>query len=97
MVFSSSIFLFGFLPLLLGLYFLFDSKLRNYILLLFSLIFYGFGGPKLLIMMIAVVIMDYIAAIVIDKNKNGASKHHFYFIQPIPSYLRGKTLSLSLP
>ena len=51
MVFSSAIFLFGFLPLLLGLYFLAKDKYRNYILLAFSLIFYGFGGPKLLIMM----------------------------------------------
>ena len=70
MVFSSAIFLFGFLPLLLGLYFLAKDKYRNYILLAFSLIFYGFGGPKLLIMMIAVVMLDYIAAIFIDKYKN---------------------------
>ncbi len=67
MVFSSAIFLFGFLPLLLGLYFLAKDKFRNYILLAFSLIFYGFGGPKLLVMMIAVVIIDYIAAILLDK------------------------------
>ncbi|MBQ8043985.1 MAG: MBOAT family protein [Clostridia bacterium] len=70
MVFSSAIFLFGFLPLLLGLYFLAKDKYRNYILLIFSLIFYGFGGPKLLIMMIAVVMIDYITAILVDKYKN---------------------------
>jgi len=67
MVFSSAIFLFGFLPLLLGLYFLAKDKFRNYILLIFSLIFYGFGGPKLLVMMIAVVMVDYIAAMLLDK------------------------------
>ena len=67
MVFSSAIFLFGFLPLLLGLYFLAKDKFKNYILLIFSLIFYGFGGPKLLVMMIAVVMIDYIAAILLDK------------------------------
>lgn len=70
MVFSSAIFLFGFLPLLLGLYFLAKDKYRNYILLVFSLIFYGFGGPKLLIMMIAVVMLDYIAAMFVDKFEN---------------------------
>lgn len=69
MVFSSAIFLFGFLPLLLGLYFLAKDKYRNYILLFFSLIFYGFGGPKLLLLMLAVVFVDYIAAIFVDKSK----------------------------
>jgi len=67
MVFSSSIFLFGFLPLLLGLYFLAKDKYRNYVLLIFSLIFYGFGGPKLLLLMLGVVFIDYIAALFIDK------------------------------
>ena len=67
MVFSSAIFLFGFLPLLLGLYFLAKDKYKNYILLIFSLIFYGFGGPKLLVMMIAIVMIDYIAAMLLDK------------------------------
>jgi len=70
MVFSSAIFLFGFLPLLLGLYFLSKDKFRNYILLAFSLIFYGFGGPKLLVMMITIVMIDYIAAILLDKYTN---------------------------
>ena len=70
MVFSSAIFLFGFLPLLLGLYFLAKDKFKNYILLAFSLIFYGFGGPKLLVMMITVVMIDYIAAILLDKYES---------------------------
>ena len=48
MVFSSSIFIFGFLPILLLFYFLSPKKLKNYILLLFSLIFYAFGGIKYL-------------------------------------------------
>jgi len=39
-------------------------------LLAFSLIFYGFGGPKLLIMMIAVVMIDYLAAILVEKYEN---------------------------
>ena len=39
MVFSSVFFLFCFLPLLLGIYFLAKDKYRNYVLLVFSLIF----------------------------------------------------------
>ena len=69
MVFSSSIFLFGFLPLLLGLYFLAKDKYRNYILLFFSLLFYGFGGPKLLILMIILVFIDYFSAILLNSIK----------------------------
>ena len=74
MVFSSAIFLFGFLPLLLGLYFIAKDKFKNYILLLFSLIFYGFGGPKLLVMMVAIVMLDYIAAILLDKFKSNNTR-----------------------
>lgn len=66
MVFSSSIFVFGFLPLLLGLYFLAAPKCRNYILLAFSLVFYGWGGPAYLILMVAVVMADYIFALLIS-------------------------------
>ncbi len=70
MVFSSAVFLFGFLPALLALYFLAKDKYKNYVLLAFSLIFYGFGGPKLLAMMITVVMLDYLAAMFIDKIKS---------------------------
>ena len=70
MVFSSAVFLFGFLPALLALYFLAKDKYKNYILLAFSLLFYGFGGIKLLVMMIAIVMIDYVAAVLIDKFKS---------------------------
>ena len=70
MVFSSVIFLFGFLPLLLGIYYLAKDKYKNYVLLFFSLVFYGFGGIRLLLLMITVVLLDYISAIVIDKVSN---------------------------
>lgn len=70
MVFSSSIFLFGFIPILLGLYYISKDKFKNYILLAFSLIFYSFGGIRLLILMLVVVGLDYISAIIIDKVKD---------------------------
>lgn len=66
MVFSSSVFLFGFLPLLFGLYFLAMPKYRNYILLVFSLVFYGWGGPAYLVLMMAVVMADYVFALLIS-------------------------------
>ncbi len=46
LVFSSSIFLFIFLPLVLFLYFIVRAELRNFVLLAFSLIFYAWGEPR---------------------------------------------------
>lgn len=69
MVFSSTIFVFGFLPILLGLYFLAAPRYRNYILLVFSLIFYGWGGPAYLVLMVAVVMADYVFALLISMTE----------------------------
>ena len=68
MVFSSTIFVFLFLPLVLLCYFLVPKKLKNYILLFFSLVFYIFGGPKFLLVLLFVVLIDYIGAILINKT-----------------------------
>ena len=62
MVFSSISFLFVFLPLLLVLYFLIPAKLRrwrNGVLLAFSLFFYGYGGPKFLLLMLVSIAVNY--------------------------------------
>ena len=67
MVFSSTIFIFLFLPLVLLCYFLSPAKIRNYVLLLFSIIFYLFGGPKFLLLLLFVVFIDYIGAFCIEK------------------------------
>lgn len=68
MVFSSSIFIFLFLPLVLLFYFVAPNKYKNYVLLLFSIIFYLFGGPKYLLVLLSVVVIDYIGAILIEKT-----------------------------
>ena len=46
MVFSSTTFLLAFLPLVAILYYICPRKLRNGLLLVFSLLFYGWGEPK---------------------------------------------------
>lgn len=68
MVFSSAVFIFGFLPMLLILYYLFawwSRSIGNFILLVFSLVFYGWGGPSYLLLMIIVVTADYLFALAI--------------------------------
>lgn len=59
MVFSSNIFLFFFLPAVLALYYLAPRRLRNAVLLLTSLVFYGWGEPVYLLLMLAVIALNY--------------------------------------
>ncbi len=67
MTFSSLVFLFRFLPFFLLLYFLVPKRMRNLILFLGSLIFYGWGEPLFLIVMLFSACSDYIHGILIDK------------------------------
>lgn len=59
MVFSSLLFLFRFLPIVLVLYFLSPRKLRNTILFLASLVFYSWGEPVYVCIMLFSTIVDY--------------------------------------
>ena len=52
MVFSGSPFLFYFLPAVLALYFLVPRRLKNPVLLVFSLFFYAWGEPVYVLLMI---------------------------------------------
>ena len=59
MVFSSLIFLFIFLPLVLGIYYFLPKKFGNHILLVFSLFFYAWGEPVYILLMIFSVIINF--------------------------------------
>ena len=59
MVFSGSPFLFYFLPAVLALYFLVPRRLKNPVLLVFSLFFYAWGEPVYILLMIFSIVMDY--------------------------------------
>ena len=63
MVFSSSVFLAVFLPLLLAIYFLSPRCLRNAVLLLFSLAFYAWGEPHAVWVMVMLMIANYVCAL----------------------------------
>ena len=70
MLFSSIVFLSVFLPILLTVYYISDKR-RNIVLLLFSLLFYGWGEPLLLSVMLLSIIWNYLTAILIEKiNSN---------------------------
>ena len=61
MVFSSLVFLFFFLPAVLLMYKIAPGKIKNYVLLFFSLFFYGWGGPSYLPLMLMVITITYIS------------------------------------
>ncbi|WML24852.1 MBOAT family protein [Neobacillus sp. OS1-33] len=69
MLFSSTVFLFLFLPLTLTLYFLAPRKLRNTILLLASLFFYAWGEPKFVLFLFLSIILNYVFALLVDQNR----------------------------
>ncbi|MDE6750096.1 MAG: MBOAT family protein [Lachnospiraceae bacterium] len=69
MVFSSLLFVFIFLPVVMILYFLSKEEYRNYILLVASLLFYAYGEPKFIFVMIGLIIINYGIALWIDLQK----------------------------
>ena len=68
MVFSSPIFLFLFLPLVLALYYLLPSKYKNLFLLVVSLFFYSWGEGKIVLVMLAVTLVNYWCGLLIGKG-----------------------------
>ena len=75
MLFSSTTFIFMFLTLLLILYFpIKNIKYRNIILLIFSLIFYSWGEPKYIFLMLLTVLIAYIFGLLIDKYRKDKKK-----------------------
>lgn len=69
MVFSSIAFLFYFLPITLALYYILPKKCRNIVLLIASLIFYAYGEPIYVTLMILSIIFTYIYGLLIDRFK----------------------------
>jgi len=71
MVFSSSIFLFFFLPLVIIGYYLLKDNYRIYFLMLASLFFYAWGEPRYVLVMLLSIIVNYVFGVLIHKNRSG--------------------------
>ena len=74
MVFSSNIFLFFFLPIFLIAYFVTPQKFRNYTLLLFSLIFYAYGAPDFVFLLVGECIINYFIVRGMAKTEKTSTK-----------------------
>ena len=68
MLFSSLVFLLLFLPLVLIVYYIFPYRTyRNVVLLIVSLVFYGWAEPKLILLMMSMLLLNYIMALILDQ------------------------------
>ena len=80
MVFSSLLFIFAFLPLCLAAYSLCkNNTARNIILLIFSLIFYTWGEPVYVLLLISMTFCDWLMAILLDKTKEQTARRLILF------------------
>lgn len=70
MVFSSVLFLFRFLPIALLLYFAAPCKLKNMVLFVLSLVFYAWGEPVYVVLMLFSTVVDYVHGRLVEKFKN---------------------------
>lgn len=70
MVFSSTFFLFVYLPVVLFIYYVTPIKFRNLVLLIFSLIFYGWGEPIYIGMMIISTLIDYVCGMLVERYRH---------------------------
>ena len=70
MLFASNIFLFCFLPAVVIIYYILPKRsLKNYFLLISSLLFYAYGEPKFVLIMLLSIIINYLVGIFIDLSK----------------------------
>lgn len=69
MLFSSLVFLFYFLPILIGVYFLAPRKGKNAVLILFSILFHAWGGISYTLLLLGSVLVNFIVAKQISKQK----------------------------
>ncbi|MBQ8389488.1 MAG: MBOAT family protein, partial [Oscillibacter sp.] len=83
MVFSSLIFLFAYLALTLALYFIAPLKWRNVLLLLVSLIFYGYGEPVYILIMFLSILIDYTHGLLVEKYRHDDRKARWFVGQSV--------------
>ena len=74
MVFSNSVFLFLFLPIVLLGYYLLRGRARNYWLLAVSLVFYAWNKPAFLLILLGSIALNYVGALLVDKAQKKKAK-----------------------
>ena len=74
MLFSSNLFVFAFLPIVLIVYYIINPKFRNIFLLIASLFFYAWGEPKFVIVMLFSILVNYMFALIVHSLQKSSKK-----------------------
>ncbi len=77
MVFSSNVFLIVFLPIFLTCYFLCPKRWRNLVLLLFSIVFYAYGSPTFIFLLLGSIVLNYYLVKLMYKSEKQIYKKIF--------------------
>ena len=77
MIFSSVFFIFVFLPVTLIVYYLVPWRIKNLVLLLFSLIFYAWGEPVYIFLMIFSIVFNYFSGLELDLRRRTGERLKF--------------------
>lgn len=80
MVFSSIVFLYIFLPIMLLLYFIVPSKFKNAIMILASLVFFAWGEIRYIFIMLLLAIMDFFCGRKITQYQDNKKKRLLYLL-----------------
>lgn len=83
MVFSSLLFLFYFLPVVLGLYYLAPRRYRNLVLFVCSLFFYAWGEPVYITLMLFSSVVDYSHGYFIEKYRHRGNWAKLFLISSV--------------
>ncbi len=83
MVFSSLTFLFAYLPITLLLYFITPLKARNLMLLIVSMLFYAWGEPIYIGIMVLSILIDYVHGFLVEKYRADDRKARWFVAQSV--------------
>jgi len=77
MVFSSNIFIFGFLPIFFSLYFPLPFRFKNGLILIFSLLFYAYGAGLIAVVLLLSIAINYAGALLLVRTDGSAKRWIF--------------------
>ena len=80
MVFSSLVFLFAYLPFTLLVYYLVPRKARNLFLFFINLVFYGWGEPMFVFLMLFNIVFNYLGGYFVDKYRGNAKRKKLFLV-----------------
>ena len=83
MVFSSVVFLFFYLPVTLAVYYVAPRRWRNVVLLAVNLLFYAWGEPVYVLIMLLSIAIDYTHGLLVEKHRANDKKARAFVVSSV--------------